>query len=47
MIIIQDYLQLFELWYQDNNLFFWVSVGLVVCAVWLFYYSARCDHDDE
>ena len=45
-MIIQDYLQLFELWYQDNNLFVWVSAGLVIGAVLLFYYSVRCDHDE-
>lgn len=33
-------------WYQDNNLFVWVSVGLAIGAVLLFYYSVRCDHDE-
>lgn len=45
-MIIQDFLQSVNLWYQDNNLFFWVSVGLVVGAVWLFYYSVRCDYEE-
>lgn len=45
MIIIQDYLQALGMWYQNNNLFFWVSVGLVVGVVWLVYYSVRCDHE--
>lgn len=43
-MIIQDYLQSLNLWYQDNNLFFWVSVFLVVGVVWL-YCSVRCDHE--
>lgn len=44
-MIIQDYLQSLNLWYQDNNLFFWVLLGLVLGVVWLFYYSVRCDHE--
>lgn len=45
-MIIQDYLQSVNLWYQDNNLFVCVSVGLAIGAVLLFYYSTRCDHDE-